>query len=247
VAFRIIILAIAAAVILPAQPDKCAIRGEVVDTVHAMIPKPLIRVIAIEPMSVIYRGNADEGTFCIKDLAPGTYTVKAWANGFRGNSVRDVVVRSGETTEVGPIQLEVGSCDARGVNCDYFYTPETVPSKPEPVVEVVRADLQLPKECGADLARGKVICPPSKAPAKDIDVVFLEEHGALLLRPTNGARIQPSCKGAYRDQALRVEGFGMGDDLCIKTRKGYASHLFFGGDDVEPTTTQLTLWIVTKK
>jgi hypothetical protein len=197
-------------------------------------------------MMVIYRGYADDGTFCINDLSPGTYTVRAWMNGFQENSVRDVVVRSGETTDVGTVQLEIGGCDAPGVYCDDFATPKTFPLK-DPILEVTRAALYLPRACGVDLEKEKVICPRSRAIARDIDVVFLEEHGALLLRPTNGARIQPDCNGAYRDEALRVEGLGMGDDLCVETRTGYESHLFFEGDDVEPNTAKLTLWIVTKK
>jgi carboxypeptidase family protein len=243
VAFRIILLAFAAAVILSAQLQ-CLIRGQVSDSEGAAIGNALISVFPKESTLLAFRGNAhDDGTFCIKDLSPGTYTVKAWQNGFRAERVRDVVVRSGETTELGTIQLEVGSCDARGVNCDYFYTPKTFPSTPERIVEVTRADLKLPRECGADLSKGKVICPQSK----DVDVVFLEEHDALMLHPVNGARIQPDCNGPYRNQALRVEGLGKGDDLCVKTRMGHESHLFFEGDDVGPTTTKLTLWIVTKQ
>lgn len=247
--FRIFLVAFAAALILPAQTDRCLIRGEVTDASHAAIGNALVHVLTKDSMSVVYSGNAHylDGTFCVKDLSPGTYTVKAWQNGFRENSVRGVVVRSGKTTNVGTIQLEVGSCDARGVHCDSFYTPETLPSKPESIIEVMRTDLNLPRACGVELVKGKVICPQSEGSAKDMDVVFVEEHGDLLLRPANGARIQPDCKGAYRDEPLRVAGFGKGDDLCVRTGKGYDSHLFFEGDDVEATTAQLTLWIVTKK
>jgi hypothetical protein len=248
VIFRIFLIVFAAAAILPAQTGQCLIRGEVTDGSHAAIGNAVIHVLTKNSMAVVYSGNAhyDNGTFCVKELSPGTYTVKAWQNGFRANRVHDVVVRSGETTELGTIQLEVGSCEARGVNCDYFYTPKTFPSKPEPIVEVTRTNLKLPRACGADLAKGKVICP-SKGPAKDVDVAFLEEDGVLLLRPANGARIQRDCDGAYRDEALRLAGLGKGDELCVTTGKGYESHLFFEGDDVEPNATQLNLWMVTKK
>jgi hypothetical protein len=225
------------------------IRGEVTDASSAAIGNALIRVITKNSTSVVYRGNTkdDDGIFCVKDLSPGTYTVKVWQNGFRGNLVRDVVVRGHKTTNIGTIQLEVGSCDAPGVYCDDFITPLNFPSKPDPVVDAARTHLKLPRACGADLVKGKVICPQSEGAAKDMDVVFLEEHGALLLRPANGSRIQRDCNGAFRDRALRIEGLGRGDDLCVRTGKGYESHLFFEGDDVEPSTTQLTLWIVTKK
>jgi hypothetical protein len=248
VGFRIVLVAFAAAVILPAQADQCVIRGEVRDASHGAIGNALIHVLAKNSTLVVYRGNAnyDDGTFCVDELGPGTYTVKVWQSGFRENLVRDVVVRGHKTTNIGTVQLDVGSCDAPGVNCDNFITPLNFPSKPDPIVEVMRADLTLPRACGVELVKGKVICLQSEGSTKDTDMVFLEEHGALLLRPANGARIQPDCNGAYRDEPLRVAGLGKGDELCVRTGKGYESHLFFEGDDVEPNATQLTFWIVTK-
>lgn len=214
----------------------------------AAIGNAFISVFPKESTLLAFRGNANysDGTFCIAGLSPGAYTIKAWYNGFRGNLVRDVAVRAYETTNIGTVQLEVGSCDAPGVSC-FFITPLNSPSQPDPPVDAARTHLTLPRACGIDLVRGKVICSGSEGSAEDTDVVFLEEHGALILRPANGARVQPDCTGAYRDQALRVEGLGKGDELCVKTENGYISHLFFEGDDVQPDAAKLTLWIVTKK
>ncbi|MGD0299403.1 MAG: carboxypeptidase-like regulatory domain-containing protein [Bryobacteraceae bacterium] len=233
---------------LAAQTDRCAIRGKVTDPTGAVIGKALISVYPKGSALLAFRGNAnyDDGTFCITGLSAGTYTINAWYNGFRRNLVRDVAVRAHEATNIGTVQLEVGGCDAPGVSC-FFITPLNSPSQPDQPVDAVRAHLKLPRECGIDLIEEKVICSRPEGSAGDTDVVFLEEHGALILRPANGARIQPDCRGAYGDQSLRVEGLGNGDDLCVKTGDGYISHLFFEGDDVQSDTAKLTLWIVTKK
>jgi hypothetical protein len=246
VAFRIVLLAFAAATILAAQADQCLIRGKVTGTSSASIAKALISVYSKDSTLLAFRGNADynDGTFCVSDLGPGTYSVKAWKEGFRANRVRDVVVRSGETTNIGVIQLEVVGCDAREIMCCLqVATPEVAATLPDAPVEIARTDLNLPRVCGADLSIGKALCPPTK----DADMVFVEEHGALLLRPVNGARMDSDCKGAYRDQALRIEALGAGDDFCIKTRQGHTSHVFFEGDDVLHSTTELKLWIVTTR
>jgi carboxypeptidase family protein len=246
VAFRIILLTFAAAAILDAQPDQCQIRGEVTDTSHATIPSAVIRVFANDSMSPVFRGDYYKGTFCIKDLSPGTYTVKAWRNGFRANRVHDVVVRSGETTNIGAVQLEVVGCDAREIECCLqVATLEVAATQPAEPVEIVRTDLSLHQACGADLSKGKALC--SDPLGQDVDMVFVEDHGTLLLRPVNGARMDSDCKGVYRDQALLIEALGAGDDLCIKTRNGHTSHVFFEGGDVLPSTTELKLWIVTKE
>jgi hypothetical protein len=248
VAFRIVLLAFAAATILAAQADQCLIRGKVTDTSSASIAKALISVYSKDSTLLAFRGNANynDGTFCVSDLSPGTYTVKAWHEGFRANRLRDVVVRSGETTNIGIIQLDVVGCDAREIMCCLqVATLEVAATQPAEPVEIVRTDLKLSRACGADLSGGKVLC--SDPPGQDVDMVFVEERGTLLLRPVNGARMDSDCKGVYRDQALRVEGRGVGDDLCIKTRQGHTSHVFFEGDDVLPSTTELKLWIVTKE
>jgi hypothetical protein len=130
------------------------------------------------------------------------------------------------------------------MNCDFIATPPTLPSKPDRVVEKVRTHLRLPRECGAEILRAKAIC---RDPAKETDVIFTEEHGSLFLRALNGARIDPSCSDHYQDEAMPVSGLGMGDDLCIRTKDGATSHLFFEGDDVEPAATKLNLWMVTRK
>jgi Carboxypeptidase regulatory-like domain len=248
VTFRVVLLAFVAAAILPAQTDQCLIRGQVTDTASAAIGKALISVYPKESTLLAFRGKADyyDGTFCVNELSPGTYTVKAWSNGFRAKRVHDVVVRRGETTDLRVIRLEIVGCDAREVMCCLqVMSPEEAARQPTEPVASARTDLNLPRACGADLSEGWVLC--HDPPAKDADMVFVEEHGALLLRPVNGALIDPGCKAAYLGQNLRVDGLGKGDDLCVKTRNGHTSHVFFEGDDVLPGTTELKLWIVTTR
>jgi hypothetical protein len=243
VSFRIILLACAAAAILAAETDRCVIRGEVTDSLSASIGNAIISVYPKDSPTLAFRGNAHrDGTFCIKDLSPGPYTVKAWQSGFHAKRVRDVGVRQGATVDVGSLKLEVIGCDPHQVLCCLqVATPEVAATLP---VVITQTDLSLPKACGANLSTGTVLCHQL---ANDADIIFVEEHGALLLQPVNGTQMDPACQSVYRDQPLRLETLGTGDDLCVKTQEGYASHVFFEGDDIAPDTKELKIWIVTTK
>ena len=235
-----------ATLILPAQTGQCVIHGQVTDASSASIGDAIVSVYPKDSGVAAFRMNAnrDDGTFCINEISPGTYTVKAWRSGFHARRVHDVVVRRGETTNIGAMRLEVAGCDAPKFNCDYFYTRETLPSKPDTVVERVRTQLDLPRECGTEILKGRAICQDG---VKEADVIFTEEHGTLFLHSLNGARIDPGCNGRYHDEAMPISGLGLGDDLCIRSKDGATSHLFFEDDDIEPAATKLKLWIVTKK
>jgi hypothetical protein len=244
VQLRLIILVLGLAALLLAQTLVCSIRGRVDDESEAGLPA-FILITPKESSTPVHRGKAgQDGRLCIPHLSPGTYTVKVWLNGLRAARVRDVVVRNGTETNVGDIRLQLGDCDAPGVMCDSMI--------PEPT-SGVRGNLTVPLGCGVDLDRVAVICaerapPRSKTTATKIDVLFMGgEHGALMLIPANGARIRPNCRTLiYTDEAFRVDGLGPGDDLCVRTKKGRSSHLFFNGDDVQSTSSELVLSIVTK-
>ena len=93
-----------------------SVKGTVVDgdgrPVKAFSAKP--EVVEIEsgyprPRSLRYKtyGNP-EGTFEIKNLSPGRYTIVIQAPGYRGTRVRDVRVAAGEATDVGEVTLLPG-------------------------------------------------------------------------------------------------------------------------------------------
>lgn len=235
---RLIAVVLACRATLFAQATQCSIRGHVEDAAQAGLPA-LFHVLPKNSATTIFSGKAEpDGQFCVPSLSPGIYTVKAWLNGFQTRRVLDVVVKGGETTDLGTVVLKIGGCDAPGVICDSVIPDEDIRSQ---------TDLYVRLECGADLDNLKVVCPASKAFANNIDIVFAKEDGDLFLRPKNGARIDSKCSGTYRDEALAVNGFGPGDDFCVKTKKGRASHLFFEVNDVLPGTREIIVWVVTRK
>ena len=211
------------------------------DASWASIGGAIISVYPKDSPTPVLRDSAHrDGAFCVNDLDPGTYTIKVWQKGFQTNRVHDVVVRRSATADVGSIQLRVIGCDPHQMLCCLqVYTPE-VAAKP---VVITQTDLSLPQDCGANLSNGTVQC--RSKPANGADIFFAVAHGALLLRPVNGSQMDPACQGVYSDQPLRLETLGTGDDVCVKTREGHASHIFFEGDDIVPDTTELKLWIET--
>jgi hypothetical protein len=67
------------------------------------------------------------GMFEAGPLPAAAYTVLVASPGFRARLLRGVVVKEGETTNIGTIRLEIGSCDAPGVICDSVY-PDSAPN-----------------------------------------------------------------------------------------------------------------------
>jgi hypothetical protein len=163
VSFRIILSACAATAILAAEADQCEIRGQVTDSESASIGGAIISVYPKDSPTPVLRNNAHrDGAFCVNDLDPGTYTVKAWQKGFQTHRGHDVVVRRSATADLGSIHLRVIGCDPHQMLCCLqVYTPEVAAKLP---VVITQTDLSLPQDCGANLSNGTVQCRARNSP-----------------------------------------------------------------------------------
>jgi len=177
----------------------------------------------------------------VPTLDTGTYTLVVAARGFQIRRIRDVAISSGETVVLRDVRVEVGDCDAPGVICDSFSL--------EPVETIVASGrITVPRGCGLNLDKLDVVCD-SAILSKKVDLIFTGggENG-LFLTPQNGARIRPDCqKIAFTDEPFRIDGMGSGENFCVRTTRGQNSHIYFDAMDLDKNTTELALWIATRK
>lgn len=200
-----------------------------------------MRVLLPSSNTLITRFTTQQnGTFQSDALRPGSYTVIAWVQGFHARRVA-VDVREGETADVGQIRLDLAGYDAPGVICDDFGL-----GPPDPVLKSGYVQLKL--ECGADLRNSSSYCQDSSVAVREsagVDVRLTKAESGLYLNAFNGASLSLDCRGAGRS-TIRIDGFGPGDQICVRTHGGFSSHVFFV-NDVEPSSQSVTLWHVTRK
>ena len=135
------------------------IRGVLTDATGAVLPGGFIRVFQTPSNALITRLRVEpDGGFQTGQLQPGSYIVVAWVQGFSARR-SSVVILEGQTTDMGKIQLEVGSCDAPGVMCDDFGIgpPDRIRSQ---------GYLELKMDCGVNLRESKVYCPDASGRPK---------------------------------------------------------------------------------
>jgi hypothetical protein len=149
-----------------------------------------------------------------------------------------VSVRDGDTANVGDIQLNIGSCDSPGVDCDEVGVSGTVRHRSS------RGFVLLRPLYGVDLDTGKVFCP--QKPDR-VDLSLSESNaGKLYVNPAKRALMRPDCNRASDDNnPLRVDELGPGDDFCVRTKKGRTAHVFVT-DEVSPDDFKVSLWFVTR-
>jgi hypothetical protein len=92
---------------------------------------------------------------------------------------------------------------------------------------------------------------PNRARAMDFKIV--REDVRIFLTPLNGAAMsapnssKTDCSDAkLSDVKIRVDGLGPGYDVCVRTHEGHPSHVFLTSD-IEPTSSEISLWHVTRK
>jgi hypothetical protein len=202
-----------------------------------VLPGGFIRVYQTPSNTLITRLRVEpDGGFQTGQLQPGSYVVVAWVQGFSARR-SSVVILAGQTTDMGKIQLEVGSCDAPGVMCDNFGIgpPDRIRSQ---------GYLEVKMDCGVSLRESKVYCPHAPGGPKDqaFDVRATREGVAVYFTAVNGSSFLRRRAGKSR---IRVDGMGQGDDIWVRTRHGLQAHIFFV-DDVEPISQSIRIWHVTR-
>ena len=86
-----------------------SIQGTLTDPSNAAIPNA--KVVAIdESKQIVARETttANDGTFALRPLLPGRYTVKAEAAGFKVLERKDLVLDQNQSLNLGPVTLQVG-------------------------------------------------------------------------------------------------------------------------------------------
>ncbi len=208
------------------------IQGRVVDPTNAPLVG-FLRVLQPDSRVLVLRQRAQGPEFKSNALRPGSYVLKVWAAGFRQHVPLAVTVQPGKVMDVGTIQMEVAGCDAPGVICD-----TVVPTRPP----LAYGHLSLKLDCGLDLDKGKVSCPA----ASRADLLCAKDETGVYLSPANGAAAAPDCRvPKYEPTRIRIDGFGPGDDLCVRTSSRHLAHLFFE-DDVQRDSLEVRLYYVTK-
>lgn len=230
------------------------IKGQVVDASGGAI-SAAIRVVHPDSNALVLRLQAREnGSFETSSLAPGVYSLTAYAQGFRRRELQNIVVSAGHSLNLGQIMLDLAGCDAPGITCDYIGGGDP----PKSVTTIVASgSVTLTPSCAVDLDRK----PTPVCPAQAADLAFLQqadlrvarENGTLFLVAVNGATLckpdaaTSDCSGvAFGNQRLNIVGTGPGVDFCVKTKQGSVSHVFFT-HDIERDINTVALWYVTRE
>ena len=110
--FRMLLLCLAAAVLLPPGSAAQTVTGSISGTVHdpqgAVVPGATATVINESNSDSRVAVTDDRGDFQVTNLPPGRYTVRVELASFRAYERKNVVLSSSERVSVGTIALEVG-------------------------------------------------------------------------------------------------------------------------------------------
>ena len=180
------------------------------------------------------------------NVEPGMYALAISGPGFRELFIQNVIVENGSEVDLGKMNLSFAGCEAPGLLCEYL-APDNVNGR-----RLSQGYLVVPFECAVDLDRGDILCPPNVSRNSDFRFAA-KTDGQVYLEPLNGARLaEPNsaginCEGAAPGtREVRVDGLGMGSDVCLRTNKGRYSHLFFT-DDILPGRDETKVYFVTRK
>jgi len=225
------------------------VRGAVVDATGAAIGGASVRLLRSDSEEMAHTTADASGKFQLESVGSDSYVLKAWQRGFRSRRVPVVVRSETEAIDLGDIRLDVAGCDAPGVICDWF--GEAPP--PDPVVS--RNDLRVQMDCMLAFTMGKAFCPgETKGPRQtDADVRLSQDQDGVYLTAMNGASLaapnlpRGDCRDAYpKESKIRIDGLGLGDDICLYTHDRHWSHVFLT-DEVSRGSRQIAVWQITRK
>lgn len=195
------------------QNPPAAIRGAVTDSTGAPVRNAAIKLLAADSNLVVARANSDRwGGFELGPVKPGLYTLTGHASGFRLRVWKEIAVREGETRDLGQLQLDGAGCDAPAIICDTFTAEPVFPGL------ILRGELSIGLNCGADLIKGQSSCPGDEK----ADFRVAKEGSAIYLAPRDKTRLFvpdspfPGCKDATGNSGkIRIDGFGPGLDFGV--------------------------------
>lgn len=230
-----------------AQTSSGKLAGRITDPVPAPLGNTIIRLLSSDGTTERMRTmSREDGTYVFSQVSPGTYTVEAWAPGFRRQLAANQTVQAGETTWIATLVLSLSDCDAPSTMCDDFGLGHHTRIK-------ARGYALLPLNCMVNLESGKVACPStSRSQHAQADIQWTSHSGASpSITPGHQSRLanlddQAKCGSAtYRDAAIRTSGLGLGYEFCVRTRSGHFSHVYIV-NDLRPGASELALYYVTR-
>lgn len=229
-----------------AWAESADVRGRVVDASQGPLPGALVRLVPAGESFARFRSVTDHnGEFDIKDVPSGSYALRIGRQAFRERTHSTLELHSGELTHLGEIRLELAGCDAPEVICDSFGAPE--PN--DPVVS--RGYIVLNPDSIVDLDSGTVLHHDEmKAVNADhrSDLMMSLVAGSWRITPVNGALLsQTDCRSAkFTNVPILLDGLGPGAEFCVQTNRHRYSHIFTI-DEIQPETSSVRLWHVTRK
>jgi hypothetical protein len=228
-----------------------------VDATGAEIPKAFVRIVTSDLPRTVLRARADsQGGFRVSGISDGVYAAEAHAPGFSAKVVRAVAVREGAHLDLGQIMLDVEGCDGPGVSCDPVFHADSPPPDLNALFGKIRVTVAVNAGCAVDLNQGAELncADQSVAGTGKAGLAFVRTgEGQAILRPLNNtllSELNPrtgDCTGVRLfSRDVVVDGLGPGHHLCAMTSVGSSVHIFFLGE-IEPTTDQLSLWLVVRE
>jgi len=120
-----------------------ALRGRVVDSQEALVPKASVSLTQAENSEKRSTTTDENGEFSFEGLEPGTYMLQVEALGFAKAQVTDVVVKAGDTTGTDPltVKLEASATFTGGAVAIVMPTEPLVKAAMEDDLEAVNAAL----------------------------------------------------------------------------------------------------------
>ena len=85
------------------------VSGTVEDTTGAVIPGATVTLINDATHTQIDAVSSSSGLYAFSSVVPGTYTIRSVAKGFAPKELTGVILNAGDTKEMPPLQLAVGS------------------------------------------------------------------------------------------------------------------------------------------
>ncbi|MEO8596556.1 MAG: carboxypeptidase-like regulatory domain-containing protein [Candidatus Solibacter sp.] len=218
--------------------DLAELRGRICDPAGAALPHATIKLIREGAGFSAFRVSSDDaGRFHIENMPVGQYFVRAGAIGFLERALPGFELRADEFRDAGEIRLKLAGCDAPGMICDSFGAARA------PDDTVARMFATVEPGFGLNLETVRVI--HAGGSSKDADVVVSRESGSRVIAPVNGALLS-ACASPPAKLALRLDGWGRENRVCVQTARRYQSVVFLT-DEVLPDSMSLRLWVVTRK